>query len=391
MNPRLIAVLTLFFLTPIAPNKAEELTHVMACRVKDYVGLTATDGNVTRSTKPYEKWAEIGQTLLLSIQSGTPRSSNLFPVEFTFGGYDEEQNFMFAYSQLEDPEDIFVTIDNFGIKKVSPSGTRNVVPFSVGKNSISASFLLGNQTLNLKRYYKSDWNGIYNRSFFTDDDNGRTTESWALDCKTTSDRLDQLFERVQAEVGNADSSLDVVIKDEHLNGHSQGSVPSADFLEESIGTSYPDLPFDSSLAYLSTEFTKDQREKYLENMVEISLRCSGLFYLLGKKQLSDGITQDSPELQMAEVLLSVGGFWSFQGAFGDEYVKKSREDLESFIVNEISLRSSEYGETYAQWINTHGITVQDLTNKDHPFSQEFDHCHNFGSEVLEGSKLLQGD
>lgn len=62
--------------------------------------------------------------------------------------------------------------------------------------------LLGGETLNLYRYYKSDWNGIYTGLF------GSQTQILSFDCRTISNQIDQIINRYRTYPGMPDSFLD---------------------------------------------------------------------------------------------------------------------------------------------------------------------------------------
>ena len=66
-------------------------------------------------------------------------------------------------------------------------------PSGLGSDNIDVDFLFGGQ-LNLTRYYKNDWHGLYYRK-----SSGDSLLVAGLDCRHPRDILDEIFSHLRSE------------------------------------------------------------------------------------------------------------------------------------------------------------------------------------------------
>ena len=387
------------FLLLANPAKAEKLSHQLVCKVKDHSSLAMNDGKLVRDQKAHQKNLTTDTKLLLEITSGRDQVTLPLPIRILLKTIDIQDSnrgkqLLWIDSSEYSEESIEMETNLFHTGNLKPNGRGGSagVPdsFWFTKDDLFIHSYFFGMTLKLSRYYKSDWNGVLTEIRPTKD-SGYYSDTWALDCRTQSDQLGQMLARLNS-VSRTQPSQRASSEDPEANTRNESNTfLISDLLPKQEAKSYPQLPFAESVGYLASEFPRDQEDQYFQNMIEVSLRCAGMFTLLARQQALDSLSKGSREGQIADVLQTVGGLWFFQTTFGDAYANKSEDEFESFMISTVGQRVGIYGETYAQWINEHLINVSVLNDPDHPFTKEYAYCSSFGETVLEGSKLLQGE
>ena len=164
----------------------------MSCKITDQVIVGVEEGKPFRCTG-YKGEPEVGDSLT-----------------FTYSSYND----LIKVKLIHPKEEFIDTLiaaekgkkDAKGIHFVDPMHDNIfiVARLKIFPNQINYVHhnLLGGETLNLYRYYKSDWNGIYTGLF------GSQTQILSFDCRTISNQIDQIINRYRTYPGMPDSLLD---------------------------------------------------------------------------------------------------------------------------------------------------------------------------------------
>lgn len=175
MNKTIMRCLFLgFFGVWGSPATANELVVSMECKVK-YQIVVLSENGITKTFSGLTNKFEIGDTLSVIVEFDTTEKNLFFYV-----GDDDHSIFAYRTRSLRSLDHSSRLLD-----------LNKDYYFTMDENMISSRGSYG--SINFKRYYKSDYEAIFIRLPYVTNHNFMS-HLVTLDCRTTKNELDEIFE-----------------------------------------------------------------------------------------------------------------------------------------------------------------------------------------------------
>ena len=161
----------------------------MSCKITSQILISVKDGKPKKH--PYiQDEAKVGDTLSIMYSSYNGK-------DLAFRLKDDTRDYIKGFGMRLDQTKRVLTSKELHF--INPGGSYdngtnvyyhyNRISLLSDKINYKQISRIGSRNLYLERYYKSDWSGVYTQSF------SQFTQVITLDCRTISDKIDEITER----------------------------------------------------------------------------------------------------------------------------------------------------------------------------------------------------